>query len=329
MESYDLTTGTFSGTSKKLFYFSIAAFVAGAAMLVAGGVMLGVGIHKYNQRVDNATVYVYPPSTTLPPSNSLSPSTGSGAPTTTTSTNTSGPITTTTTGTGGPITPTPTPTPTSTSGPITPTPTAPITTTTSMTPSTGAPDVLIMLDTSRDIGSANFDQIKDFIVTKIAPKLPLGGSATTTFERAGDKTNVGIVGFSDASVNIMSYYEISDLASVQDALLAITMTNAKTNPSKALMVMNKLGSTKVDNTNVMMVLASGTQADLDAANATFSQFQANIQNFTFVALGTAGNLDLSAFGNNENVQTFNSTDYTLSDEDTDSLVKNLNPTGAT
>uniref|UniRef100_A0A914Y5K5 VWFA domain-containing protein n=1 Tax=Panagrolaimus superbus TaxID=310955 RepID=A0A914Y5K5_9BILA len=127
----------------------------------------------------------------------------------------------------------------------------------------------------------------------------------------------------------MSYYEISDLASVQDALSAITMTNAKTNPSKALTVMNKLGSTKVDNTNVMMVLASGTQADLDAANAAFSQFQANIQNFTFVALGTAGNLDLSAFSNNENVQTLNSTDYTLSDEDTNSLVNNLNPTGAT
>uniref|UniRef100_A0A914RAI5 VWFA domain-containing protein n=1 Tax=Panagrolaimus davidi TaxID=227884 RepID=A0A914RAI5_9BILA len=277
--------------------------------------MLGVGIHKYNQNVDAAAVVPATPSTT-PPSNGGTGSTTTGSTTTGTAappTGTAAPPTGTEappTGTGGPPTGSEAP-PTGSPGPA------------------GAPDVLIMIDTSHEIGPTNFNQIIDYIATAIAPKLPLGGSASSFLDRAGDQTNVGIVGFSDASVNIMTYYEINDLASVQDALSHLTLSYSKTNPSKALTVMNKFGFTKVDNTNVMMVLASGTQADIDAAADALSQFQSAIQNFTFVALGKAGALNLSNFSNSDNVQIFMSENYVLTPEETNDLINGLNPTGAT
>ena len=69
--------------------------------------------------------------------------------------------------------------------------------------------------------------------------------------------SVGILGYSDSSVNIISYFESTDLTAAKKAIYAIEQSDVRQpNTAKAINVLKNL-SPKGYPPNVMMVMASG------------------------------------------------------------------------
>ena len=98
-------------------------------------------------------------------------------------------------------------------------------------------------------------QMKNYVATQIAAKLPIGSDLSRADFDAAVPASVAILGFSDSSINIMSYFEAKDLATVKDAIDKLSLSETKTNPARALNMFKQINPKT--NINAMMVLASG------------------------------------------------------------------------
>uniref|UniRef100_A0AC34RFX9 VWFA domain-containing protein n=2 Tax=Panagrolaimus sp. JU765 TaxID=591449 RepID=A0AC34RFX9_9BILA len=264
-QSYDLLSMRLRN-SKWFVYGTIAALALGLAMLIAGGVMLGVGIHKHNQRVEAASCPVPPPVTS-----------SSTAPSTTT------------------------------------------TMTTTPKPSL-VKSVLILLDASSDISAANFQIMKDYVALNIAPSLPINApvSFRTFSDFASDVANVALLSYSAEAVSIHNMYDASDVVTLQNQIVNIPQSQALPSVSKAVLTANQLFATQ-STPNVMMVMGSGNQQDLDKAATGV----ASLGSVAWVALGAASQLDFTKINSTATVYT--SRTYELSANQTKNLVGQLNP----
>ena len=165
--------------------------------------------------------------------------------------------------------------------------------------------------------------MKDHIATDIIPSLPVNVAGKTRAE--GGNPNIAILSYSEESVNIHSFYNANDVGELQNQISNIPQSEKGTSITKGASIANQLLSVGSEK-NMMMIMGSGKQADLDNAIGLMNNMGNLASSIALVALGEASKLDLS---NITTVTPYTSSNYYLDQNATNALVGQLNPSGVT
>lgn len=165
--------------------------------------------------------------------------------------------------------------------------------------------------------------MKDYVATAVVPYLPIN---TGNSFKAGTSTNVAVLSYAEDSVTIHDFYDVKDIATLQNQIANIPQSLASSGVTKAVSLTNQL-LPMGNQPNLMMVMGSGNQQDLQNAVPNIQQLKLAATNVAWVALGKASKLDFSQI---INATTFyGSNNYELSNDDTKKLLGQLNPNNLT
>lgn len=160
--------------------------------------------------------------------------------------------------------------------------------------------------------------MKAYVALNVVPSLPI--NVPIQFRAVSNAANVALLSYSAEAVSIHNFYDVSDVITLQNQIDNIPRSQAGPSVSKAVLTTNQLFPSE-SLPNVMMVMGSGNQADLDKAASGV----ASLGSVAWVALGGASQLNFTKINSSTTVSVYTSRFYELSDDQTKKLLGQLNP----